>query len=179
MTNPTKDGGDCVSHVVNDARRPATLDQARALLSEAGVARARRELHVAVEAIESAQHVLRLAQEAERNAADALDAATADVDAALDRRFVIEGNRTWLLTERGDKDRTLTADERARWREREARKIPAVARAAHALRRAEQETASAQDGLALAERVFSARRADLAAAVSVVETLRLALSVEA
>ena len=78
---------------------------------------------------------------------------------------------------KGSTRRSLTADERKAWKANEARKMPAVAAAAAALYRAEEDTAAARDGVTFAGHRFSAARHDLDAAVAELNALAVALTV--
>lgn len=167
---------DNIEHRVKEIVAPASLMFVRGLANEAGIGRAREGLRNAEAGYRAAQEAVRTAQGVERDARESHDETVTEEEWALsERRFVTESNKTWLLTDKGEKDRTLTADERRAWLSSEVRKKPAVALSAKALRVAEEATAAARDALASADRRFSACKADLAAAVALLNTLSKAL----
>lgn len=150
-------------------------DQVRAALNEAGIRRARGVLADAPDILANALGNLRDAQDRERRAREALDAATVAAEWDLDSRFVVEGNKTWLVDHDDGSRRAMTADERKTWKQAEVRKQPEVATAAAALRAAEQEVAARRDDVTLAEKRLGVARADLEAAVAELNALALTL----
>lgn len=180
------------------ALAPATVVIAKAALNEAGIVRSRRNLGDALDKFGNEQITVRAKQELERTAKDAYESAIAEAEWELDSRFVVEGNKTYLLTDEdelvdqadaetgeitqvpsGKKVRkAMTADERAKWKSLEARRHTAVKAAYSALRKAEGETAAARDALALADKRISACRADLEAATAVVGVFASAITVK-
>lgn len=149
------------------ARR--TFEEARAALNEAGMNRARQRLHDALGEIAKAQTAVREANDVRQRADDALVQADAEAMWELDSRFVVEGNKTYLVD--GDERRSMTADERAKWKSLQAQKSLPVIAASDASRAANRAVDSARDALALAERAFSAARADLDAAITTARIL--------
>lgn len=169
--------------LMRQALAPATVVIARAAMNEAGIVRARRRLPEAHDVFATAQIELRAKQELERNAKEACEAAAADAEWQLDDRFVTEGNKTFLVTAGATPDdeptrKAMTADERAKWKQQEARKLPAVRKAADALRKAEAETGAARDAKDLAERSIGACRTDLEAAIAIVGLFAHAITIE-
>lgn len=164
------------------------------MLGKAGLPNARRILGDSLGKLAECQRELLACQEGERAAKEALEAALVAAEWELDGRFVAEGNKTYLLCEfckgdpigpdgqwcpkcpRGSAGRkAMTADERAKWKATEARKLPEVSAMAAALRRAEHETAVARNALTLAETTLKVRRADLDAAIAHLGALVTAL----
>jgi hypothetical protein len=180
------------------ALAPATVVIAKAALNEAGIVRSRKNLSDALDKFSNEQITVRAKQELERTAKDAYETAIAEAEWELDSRFVVEGNKTLLITDEdelvdqadeetgeitpvpsGKKVRkAMTADERSKWKSLEARKHSAVKAAYSVLRRAEAETATARDALALADKRISACRADVEAATAVVNVFAHAITVK-
>lgn len=168
--------------LMQKALAPASVTIARGAMNDAGIARSRRNLSEALDKFSNEQITVRAKQEAERTAKDAYEDALAMAEWELDNRFVTEGNKTFLLiageSEADEPDRkAMTADERAKWKTLEARKDTAVKSAYSALRKAESETATARDALALADKRISACRADLEAATAVVGVYASAITI--
>ena len=178
MTATTlEDLGNKVDEAVRRVAEPPLLVEARAMLNEAGIVKARAYLRDMPDVLEAAQADFRKAQEAERLAREAYDQALSEAEWELDSRFVVEGNKTYLVD--GEERRSMTADERAKWKATEAKKLPSVKSAATALYAAEQHTAAMRDAVAATERRFSAAKHDLEASIAIVSTLRLALGTNA
>ena len=78
---------------------------------------------------------------------------------------------------KGSTRKPMLADDVKAWKAAEARKMPAVAEAAKALYRAEEETAAARDSVTFAGHRFSAARHDLDAACAELGALATALTV--
>lgn len=150
-------------------------DAVRAAMNDAGIVRARQRVNDALDILDKSQIDYRKAQEAEREAKEAFETALAEAEWELDGRFVTEGNKTFLVTpsptfpdiEDATERKAMTADERAKWKSLEARKLPAVAKAASGLRKAEATTADRRDAITIADKTLSAARADLDAAIAV------------
>lgn len=168
---------DAVDKTVRSVTRTPLLVEARAACREAGIAKARADLIGALDILRHAQDAKRKTEAAERAAKEAHDDALGEAEWELDGRFVQDGNKTFLVD--GDDRRQVLADEKAAWKRREARKLPAVARAAKVLAEATEADARARDDVIHAERRFAAARSELTAAVAVLETLRLGLEVPA
>lgn len=182
---------------VADAMRIPPLDLCRSLLNEAGLPKARQVLRDGLGWLAAKQRDLRVAQEEERDAKAALDAALVASEWELDGWFVAEGNKTFLVTaacndpaahEAGvdstlgieghtcvPERKAMTADERAKWKATEARKTPEVAAAAARLRSAEHDVAGCRDALVIAEKSLGAARADLDGAIAHLSALVTAL----
>ena len=180
------------------ALAPATVLIAKAALNEAGIVRSRKNLSDALDKFSNEQITVRAKQELERTAKDAYETAMAEAEWELDSRFVVDGNKTYLVTDEdemvdtaaagdgepklvptGNKVRkAMTADERSKWKSLAARKHSAVKAAYSALRKAEAETATARDALALADKRISACRADVEAATAVVNVFAHAITVK-
>lgn len=170
--------GQRIAAEVTDAVRMPRLDAVRAALQEVGIRRARAAVPGALERIAAAQGDLRGALDAEREAKDRLAAEVLAVEWELDGRFVVEANKHWLIGDDGVKDRTMTADERAKWKAAEAARQPTVVAATAALRNAEHGTAAARDALSLAERHFSAAKADLTASIAELQAFGIGIAAE-
>lgn len=169
-----------VDATVAEAKRIPSLDAARAALNESGLQRARAVLRDAPAILSHAQDVFRACQEAERRAKDALETATYDAEWNLQSCFEVRSNKTWLVrnadgTAVPDDQRSLSATEKKEWLAQEAAKDPKVIEATAVLRKAEAETAAARDAVVLADKAFSAARADLDGAIAHVRTLSLCL----
>lgn len=161
------------------ARR--TFDEARAALNEAGMNRARQRLVDALGNIAIQQGLVREQAEVVGQLRDAYDQALFAAEWALDARFVAEGNKVFLVTQLRDgvdERRPMTADERARWKTVEARQDPGVVAAGRALRDAESAYAATKDAVGVAEKAFSAARADLDAAIATVGILAASIKGE-
>lgn len=163
-----------VSTEVKEAMRMPALDACRAALQEVGIRRARAAVTSAPDLIAAARDALRAAQETEREAKKRLADAVLNAEWELDGRFVVEGNKTYLVD--GDERRAMTADDRAKWKAAEARKDPAVAAAETAVSAAEHDVAAARDAVDNAERRFSAAKADLQAAIAELNALGIGLA---
>lgn len=197
LPTTTEELAERADELARKMREPSTFVEARAALQEAGVLKARRALAEAVDFIDVSLTSHRSAQEAERQAQDAYDEAIGDAEWELDTHFVTESNKTLLVIKQCEyalapnwkefhdpfvehqcrETRPMTADERKAWKANESRRMPAVKAAADELRKATQERDRTKDEIVLAERRFSARKADLAAAVASVEVLGASLSV--
>jgi len=172
--------------IMNDAIRPPLLIEARAALNEVGIVASRRALENGLALIDAAQTQKRRCDAEQDAAKDEADQALAMAEWDLDGRFVTEGNKTFLVIpahEVGDQTvaeerRPMTADQRKEWKANEARTLPAVIAATKKLRQAEANTAEARDQVVLAERTFSARKADLNAAIAQLDLLKLAITMK-
>lgn len=151
-----------------------TFDEARALLQEAGMNRARQSLADALARIAEAQSKLRAAQELAAIRKRQVDEAIAEAEWALDSKFVREGTKTFLVID-GKERKAMTADERVKWKQTEARKQPAVADAAAYAAGADSEVGACRDALDHARLAFSAAKHDLEAACVVAQTLAASL----
>lgn len=156
------------------ARR--TFEEARAALNEAGMLRARHRVDDTLDAIPVAQAKVRGAAEGVAQQRANFEQVLLEAEWELDSRFVVEGNKTFLVD--GDDRRQMTADERKTWKQAEARKHKSVRISADALRAAEQNLAEAKDALSFAELAFRAARADLDAAISTVGVLAASIRKE-
>lgn len=163
-----------VDQALADTVRLPTLDDARAACNEVGIHDARRNLAGSLDLIADAQTAKRGADDELKLLTEAVDAAVLEAEWELDGQFVTEANKTFLVV--GDDRRQMTADERKAWKQAHALKHPTVAAALAARRAGESRANEARDALALAERRFSACKANLAAAVAQLETLRAALT---
>lgn len=162
------------------AEQSTTIEEARKALNEAGVTAARKRVMESLAEIEEAQSVVRQCQDVERAARTALDAATAEAEWELDARFVVESNKTWLVTpseqDGGEPERkAMTADERKSYKSIEALKMPKVIAADKDQRSAQGELDAAKDRAARSDRLFSACKADLQASIATVQLLATAL----
>ena len=160
--------------LAREFKEPPTYVAVRAALNEAGVVKARHALADALDALAAAQKTKREADNDERLHQENVAKAVAAAEWELDGRFVVEGNKTYLTLD-GDNRKAMTADERKRYKADEALKDPQVRQATSALRDAEHRTAEARDALAVADKRLSVARADLDAAVAVLNALTLAL----
>lgn len=181
-----------VADEIAAAVRSPRLEAVRHALNETGIRRCRVAVTEAPGRIAEAQAALRVAAESERQAKEELAAETLAAEWDLDARFVTEANKTYLVeapcqdppahqsagAEHGcaERRRQMTADERAKWKAAEAARAPAVVKAASALRLAEHATATARDALHVAERRFSAAKADLAGAVAELQALGIGIA---
>lgn len=167
MTTTTlEELADAAGNAVAALTTRRTFEEARAALNEAGMLKARARVDAALARIEDAQTSLRAAQELAGIHKAQLDQALAEAEWTLDDRFVVEGNKTFLVT--GEERKAMTADERAKWKALEARKTIAVSDAAAFAAGADSEVAFCRDALAVAEKAFQAARADLDAAIATV-----------
>lgn len=164
VTEDLSELADKVEGAVRDAIKIPGTDAVRMALNDAGIVRARTLLESRLVELEATQTDYRKAQTAERDAKEALASAESEAEWELDGRFVSEGNKTFLVT--GEDRKAMTADERAKWKSIEARKVPAVAKAAEVLRKAEALTADRRDAVTIADKSLSAARADLDAAIA-------------
>lgn len=161
-----------------------TFDEARAALNEAGMNKARQRLHDALKTIEQTQATLRSVQDAAQQMKARVDQALAEAEWELDARFYIAGNKTFLVlnpadgTELPENLKAMTADERAKWKQTEARKQTTVLDALAAQREADRLVAEGRDALTVAELAFRAARADLDAAIATVQILGQSLKKE-
>lgn len=161
--------------------RPS-LDDARRLIGEAGIPHARSALRSALDVLEAAQRQNREAQQTAQVAQETYDQAVLEAEWELDGRLVREGNKTFLVTpgtaddETDEKRRQLTADEARAWKQAEARKMPAVAEALVALRRANDRVLDTRDAVAVAEKRISACTHELDASVAQLNLLAVGLA---
>lgn len=148
------------------------LAMLRSIANESRIAQAREALTDSLLNIEGCQRELRSAQQAERDAKTLLDEALTEAEwETRELRLVKEGTKTWWITEELDHGsygdpvrRQVTAEEGRDLVAREARAQPSVVEAAKQLRMSEEMVAAAKDRLTLAERAFSACKADVYAA---------------
>lgn len=134
-----------------------------------GIVQARQAALVAVTGMEEAYAAKRTAEAELRLRADALTDEQGEADWQLGERFVVEGNKTWLIT--GDEKRAMTADKQKEWLKREIDKIPSVFAALTAHRQALTAAEAARDACVIAEKKVSACKYDLIAAGQMLETL--------
>lgn len=165
---------DAIDEAIRSTTRPMLLQAARGLANEAGLASAAAAVKDGPDLIRDAMASVRDARQKERSVRDAYDAALAEAEDDLAGRFVTEANKTFLVTEDGEK-RSMTADERRSWVAREARKAEAVRFAEKALHNAELDVAMASDDLTTAKDRFSAAKALQAGAVAYLNALSPAL----
>lgn len=83
---------------VRKATRQLDIDDIRSILNEVGLRRARKALADAPGRLEERQQDYRVAQSALAVATEAHDQAVLDAEWELDGRFVVESNKTWLVT---------------------------------------------------------------------------------
>lgn len=165
-------------------RRPVILQQARAMLNEAGLTAARRRLSDGLDRLGNTQITLREKQEAERQAKEKHDQAVVAAEWSLAPCFEVRSNKSWLVKGPDGKalpeeeQRSMSADEKRAWIAHHAGQHPDAVSAHKRLREAEQATQAARDELTLADKSLSACRADLDAAIATVQTLALALHAE-
>lgn len=172
---------DKADQAVAAAQTHHTFEEARAALTEAGMARSRRRVDDALQAIDVSQAAVRSAHTAVRTERDHFDQAVAEVEWELDAEFVAEGNKTFLVLNDADGEpvrKQMTADERRDWKTREAAKNPRVRQHRARVLDAEAVLAEARDGLTLAEKQFTAARIDLEAAIATVTTLAASIRKE-
>lgn len=164
-----------------DVMRIPPLDLCRALLNEAGLPAARKNLGAGLQLLAAKQRDLRGAQEEKRNADEALKVATVAAEWSLSGCFEVRSNKTWLVVGADggeipdDEQRSMTADEKKSWIATYARNQPGVDEATTRLRTAEHDVAGYTDALVIAEKSLSAARADLDASVAHLNALVLAL----
>lgn len=165
-------------------RRPVVLQQARAMLNEAGLTAARRRLTEGLDRLGHSQLVLREKQEAERQAKDAHDQAVVAAEWGMAGSFEVRSNKQWLVKGpdggplADDEQRSMSADEKRAWLAHQAGQSKEVMAAQKRWRDAEQATQAARDELTLADKSLSACGRDLDAAIATVQTLALALHSE-
>lgn len=166
------------------------LLELRAVANESRIVPARQALADALAHIGDAQRDVRAAQEEERNAKENLaDALTEAEWETREQRIEKQSNKTWWVTDDDETEMVpvaaagphggevvgpqptgrklrvqVTADEARDRLAREARKHPTVIEADTAVRKAEDATYAARDRLTLAEKRFSAAKADVQAA---------------
>lgn len=174
MSSQTEDLSELANKVdaaVHDALKVPGTDAVRAALNEAGIYRARQRVNDAIDIFDRSQRDYRKAQEAERDAKEAADSALAEAEWELDGRFEVRANKHYLVEadKPEDAQRSMTADERAKWKAVEARKLPVVAKALAEVRKAEATTADRRDAVTIADKTLSAARADLDAAIAVLQ----------
>lgn len=174
VTEDLAELGARIEEQVAETLRLPALDAARALANEAGLVRARGVLRDAPALLSAAQEAYRSCQQREAEAKEFYETALAEAEWELDESFVTEGNKTYLVLA-DDKRQAMTADERAKWKTMAARKAPAVAGAAEALRKAEAERQAGADGVAYAERCFTAARLEVEAAIAQLAALTTAI----
>lgn len=196
MTSTLEELADHADAAIAALTTRRTFEEARAALNEAGIVRARAALWNSIDRIEQAQLVVRSTAEVVARHKQAHAVAIADAEWELDSRFVVSGNKTYLVeactaafddhTEAncgtcagaGEVRRSMTADERTKWKQLEATKLPAVRAAAADLADAEALLAGARDELVVAEKFNQAARADLDAAIATVQTLAASIRKE-
>lgn len=162
-----------INKQVKEAVRLPALDAVRSVANESGIRRARTLLRDAPDLLDAAKRQLRSMQMAQRGAKELYDDALLDAEWELDGRFVVEGNKTYLVD--GDTKKAMTADERREWKAQQAKRLPAVAQARTALDLAEEATARARDEVDLAEARLMAAKHDLSAAVAELQVLAIGL----
>lgn len=179
------------------AVRQPTLDEITGMLNESGIRRSRAALAAAPDQLAKAQADHRTAQAALDVARETYDQAVLDAEWLLDDRFVVEGNKTWLVSNcevcsgigtspnldscglcrgEGETRKSMTADERKAWKASEARKMRPVAEAAAALRSSDEACLAARDAVGVADKRLAAAKHDLDAAVAELNALSLALT---
>jgi hypothetical protein len=150
------------------------LETWRRWANGADIVGARNALPQAIDAYEAALTAKRVADNEVRAVKEQADDALADADWELDGCFETSGNKTSLFRDvNGDQiqpSRPMTADQRAAWKRTAARKLPAVADTAAALRKAENDAAAAADTVRVAEARLSAAKYTLNAAVAMLTT---------
>lgn len=182
MTDTMEELADKLDATIKAATRTPMLVEARAACNEAGVHKARADLIGALDILNHAQEAKRTAEAQERTAKDAHTDAAVEAEWALaESCFDLRSNKTWLVKDAQGKpldeaqQRSVTADEKRTWIAHHVGQAPEVKRTAKVLREAEANTARARDDVNLAERRFSASKAELTAAVAVLATLRMAM----
>lgn len=205
-TDPLAELVDKAVAEIHAALQMPRFEACRAILADVGIRRCRMALVEAPEAIAAAQALYRTAQAAQAAAKEAHAQAVAEAEWTLDGRFVVEGNKTFLVTLcevcdgqgfvsvrpdssdwaacdtcKGEKTvrKSLTAPERQAWKDREARNVPAVQAAARALAVADEDVAAARDAIEVAKARLTATKHALDAAVAEVNVLALGLRAEA
>lgn len=171
--DPLEELADKADALMRKAMQPALIVSARAALNEAGLMRARKYLVDAVDLYDSALAAKRASYAAMRDAERRYTDAVAEAAYALDGRFVVEGNKTFLVD--GDQRRAMTADERRDWKERQARRDPDVVVAGRDFAAAQSDHERCVDELHLAEMRFKASRIDVEASVAHVRILAEAI----
>lgn len=163
---------------VNDAldREQARADLAdvREALNEAGLGTARRNLAAALSGLEAAQAAKREADRAEREAKEQHERAVVDAESLLVPPKATKGENGETLVD-GREVVSWVAADKAAWRKREAARDDDVVAAAAVLRDCEQRSAEARDAVVVADKRFSACKADLDAAVATLKALAAAL----
>jgi hypothetical protein len=163
---------------------PAPLNEVRQALNEVGIQQARQRLEVdTIDACEHALLVLRQKQDAERLAREARDQALTEAVWTLEAtHFTSRSNKTYLVANVGDgtpipeaDQRSFDASARKDWLDFHAGKTDAVRMAVVALRHAEEDTRSAQDAVAIAEKRFSAAKHSVDAAAAQLTALQRCL----
>lgn len=190
-----------VDRVGRAIAEPIVLVTARAALNEVGILNSRRKLEGALAIYEAAQSERRKAIAEERMLREVHDNAVLEAEWELDGSIVTEGNKfflveAWCETCKGTgegqglagsecapckgkryvKARQLLAADVARWKAREAAKVPAVQQARAALDKAKAEVARTEDEVSLGERRLLACQYDLSAAIAQLEILRIAIT---
>lgn len=155
------------------------LDVVRGWANEVGIRSARHSVNDALDNYRKSQTSYRQAQAAEQEAQDAYDRAVSEAEWLLSDKFIVDGNKTFLIVATKDDGevvrKAMTADERRTWIATEARKLPEVREAEVALRKAKEATATTRDEISHAELRIRAAGGDRDAAVAELNLLAAAL----
>lgn len=137
----------------------------------ADVQEARSALDDATSHLGDAMTVRRACDVVERNMRDALEEVEREARREISKCIRVEGTKSFIVDQAAGTEHQVSAPERDRWLEDSVRIDPDVVAARRAMREAEDDRVRGADGVHLAERQYSAAKADLAAAVAVLNAM--------
>lgn len=171
-----------LEHVITLARQPAVLTEVRQALNESGIANARKGVTSALDILDKAQREQRTADAALRDAKDALDNVTAEIEWELEEWFANRSNKQWLVRDRDGKpieeaaQKSYAEADRKQFKALVANQRPELLHAKKAVYAAAEEVARCNHEVNLAEKRLRAAEGDRKAAITVAETLRLGIT---
>lgn len=184
---------------VSEASRRPDLTAVHAVIKEAGIRSARKAITYALVGIEEAQTAYRCAQAVEAVTKEARDGALLEAEWDIDSQLHTDGNKRyrWVVCEcvdmtggpssgpttdcpvcsgAGKVRKFMLADDVKAWKAAESARVPAVVTLTDSLVRAQEDTAAARDSINVAEKRFSASKADLQAAIAELQALAIGLT---
>lgn len=137
----------------------------------ADVQEARSALDDATSHLGDSMTVRRACDAVERNMREVVEQAEREARREISKCIRVEGTKSFIVDQADGTEHQVSAPERDRWLDDSVRIAPEVVDARRALREAEEDRVRGSDGLVLAERQYSAAKADLAAAVAVLNAI--------